>query len=101
VKIFKQTTMSSRRSDRLQTLETQEPVEDQQPSPVKGVRSNKKRKTLAADPEGGTGPKEKALNSVIGNVNEQPSQAQSSSSNDALSSLSLELLYMVLDNVSI
>jgi hypothetical protein len=92
--------MSFRRSARLQNQETQEPVEVQQPTPVEIVRNNKNRKTLAAYAEGTTGSKKKALNSAIGKGNKPPSQAQFGSANDTLSSLSLEILYMILDNVS-
>jgi hypothetical protein len=91
--------MSSRRSARVQNQETQEPVEIQQPTPVEVVR-NKNRKALAAHAERSTGAKKRAINSVFGKGNKPPSQPQFSSAEDILSSLSLELLYMILDNVS-
>jgi hypothetical protein len=88
--------MPSRRSTRLQKQETQEPVEVQQIAPVEVGRSNKKGKAHA---ERSVGPKKKVTNPAVGK-NKPLSQAQTSSGYDALSSLSLELLYIVLDNVS-
>ncbi|KAF1817037.1 hypothetical protein P152DRAFT_387111 [Eremomyces bilateralis CBS 781.70] len=98
--------MSLRRSTRLQNQVTQdgpEPVEVQRPPPVEVVRNNKKRKAPAPPAEGSTGPKKKATKPAIGNTLgkgiKPPSQAQFSSSNDLLSSLPAEILFLILDNI--
>jgi hypothetical protein len=86
--------MSSRRSARLLNRETQEPVEFQQPTSVEVARNTRKRKAPAAQA------KQRATKSAIGKGNKPLSQAKFIATNDTLSSLPPEILYMVLDNVS-
>jgi hypothetical protein len=91
--------MSSRRSARLRTKETKEPVEVQQPKSVEVARNKKDSKAREGHTHGRTGPKKRVTGSALDMANKPPSQAQFSPTNDALSSLPPELLYMILDNV--
>jgi hypothetical protein len=91
--------MPPRRSARLQVLETQEWLDIQQPLPSEGIRNSKKRKAEATHAEGSAGAKKKARKSVISQRKEAQFEAPTSSCEDALSSLPLELLDMILENV--
>jgi hypothetical protein len=85
--------MSSRRSARLKDQDLIV-VEVQPITSAEAPSKNKKGKSQAKD---STGPKKNATASSSG---KNKLSSQPSTGNDALSSLSIEILYMVLDNVS-
>jgi hypothetical protein len=91
--------MPPRRSARLQDLETQEGFEIQQPLPSEGIRNSEKRKAEATHAGRSAVAKEKTRKSVISQRNKPQFEAPTSSCEDALLSLPLELLHMILDNV--